>query len=141
MLAKNSWIGPAASAGLAVKTNTSLVPLLSAMILATSSKGPAFPSITLLNSEKSHCAPSASILPASLAKVAASILPVVPSGIVYSTLLFVRANVSSKSNTRIFLGDLDHLLLLALLIAFCWIFTLIEPSKRLALSVVLLAWL
>ena len=103
ILAKNSLIGPAALAGLAVKTNTSLVPRLSAMILATSNSGPLLPCITLLNSEKSHWAPSASMLPASLANVAASIAPVVPSGIVYNTLLLVLANVSSKSNTLIFL--------------------------------------
>ena len=113
MLAKNSLIGPAASAGLAVNTNTSSVPFLSAIILATSSKGPLVPCITLLNSEKSHTAPSASMLPASLAKVAASILPLVPSGIVYNTLLFVWASVSSKSNTLIFLTGAFSLLALS----------------------------
>jgi len=54
---KNSCIGPAALAGLAVRTNKSSVPLASAIFLATLNNGPFFPSITLLNSEKSNFAP------------------------------------------------------------------------------------
>ena len=103
ILSKNSFIGPAASWGLAVKTNTSLSPLASFMNLATSSKGPLAPFITLLNSEKSHSAPWASISPAFLANSVAVKDPVSPLGIVYNTLLLVVANVSSKSNTLIFL--------------------------------------
>ena len=40
-----------ASAGLAVKTKTSLFPLESLIFLATSAKGPLLPLTTLLNSE------------------------------------------------------------------------------------------
>ena len=110
MLSKNSFIGPAASAGLAVNTNMSLLPGLSLMNLANSNKGPLAPFITLLNSEKSHSAPLASSSPALFANSVAVKDPFFPSGISYNTLLLVVANVSSKSNTLIFLtGDLRFL--------------------------------
>ena len=106
---RNSCIGPAESAGRAVNTKTLSVPFLSAMIFATSNKGPFWPFITLLNSEKSHLAPNFSNALPSFANVAASILYCLGSfGKVYNTLLFVLAKVSSKSNTRILLTDLEN---------------------------------
>ena len=48
---KNSCIASAASAGLAVKTKTSLSPLDSVKRLASVARGPLLPSFTWLNSE------------------------------------------------------------------------------------------
>ena len=48
---KNSCIASADSAGLAVKTKTSLSPLASVKRLASVARGPLLPSFTWLNSE------------------------------------------------------------------------------------------
>ena len=48
---KNSCIALAESAGLAVKTKTSLSPLASVNLLARTANGPLLPSFTWLNSE------------------------------------------------------------------------------------------
>ena len=68
---------------------------------AFSNIGPFAPSITLLNSEKSNSAPKLASLSPCKANSVALIFPLVPSGIVYNTLLFVVARVSSKSQTLI----------------------------------------
>ena len=57
----------------------------------------------MLNSEKSNSAPCSNISVPRSANCSAVNFPVLPSGIVYNTLLLVWANVSSKSNTLIFL--------------------------------------
>lgn len=63
--------------------------------------GPFLPFITFSNSLKSNFAPASDNLSLSNANSVAFILPLVPSGIVYNTLLLVVAKVSSKSHTLI----------------------------------------
>ena len=75
---KNSYIAGAESTGLAVKTNIFLLPNFSIAFLSLGTKGPAFPSTTLLNSEKSKTQPSASISLPFSANSAAFILNVLP---------------------------------------------------------------
>ena len=103
---KNSYIALAELAGLAVKTNKSLLVYFPSFFLASENNGPNLPLTTLLNSLKSNSAPLASKASDFLANSVAFNLPLVPSGIVYSTLLFVRASVSSKSKTLMPLGSL-----------------------------------
>ena len=60
MPSKNAFIEAADACGLAVNTNTSLLPNLSIAFLIFAASGPGFPSITLLNSLKSNSAPCSS---------------------------------------------------------------------------------
>ena len=105
-----AFIGPAASWGLAVNTNTSSVPLTLAIFCATLNKGPFLPSTTLLNSVKSNLAPCNSKSAACLANSVALIFLLDPFGILTITMLFDVAKVSSKSNTLIFLTEAFRLL-------------------------------
>ena len=77
------------------------LPNLATSLFVFSNKGPFLPSTTLLNSLKSHSAPLEDSMSPFLANSSAVSLPVSPFGIVYNTLLFVLANVSSKSSTLI----------------------------------------
>ena len=103
---KNSCIAYFESAGLAVNINTFLLPNFSFLAIALLNIGPSAPFITLLNSLKSNSAPSFDSSSLLKANSVALIFPLVPSGIVYNTLLLVVAKVSSKSQTLIPLGFL-----------------------------------
>ena len=106
---RNSCIALALLAGRAVNMYTSLLPNFLFLSTALLKNGPLAPLITLLNSLKSNSAPLAKNVSPSFANLDASNLPLVPSGIVYNTLLLVVANVSSKSQTLIPLLGLSRL--------------------------------
>ena len=98
---KNLCIAFAAACGLAVNTNISVLPNLSLNDLALLKKGPFLPSTTSLNCLKSNVAPSRSKNSDCVANSVAFISLTLPSGMLTIILLFVLANVSSKSNTLI----------------------------------------
>ena len=77
---KNFCIAGAASCGLAVNTNISVLPNLSFNACALPKKGPRLPAFTLVNSLKSKSAPLASKASERVANSVASILPLVPLG-------------------------------------------------------------
>ena len=98
---KNSNIAGADSAGLAVKTNMSLLPNLPWSFSALLKRGATFPSTTLLNSEKSNSYPKPNKSWYVLAYCSGVKVPFVPSGVVYLIKDLLVAKVSSKSKTVI----------------------------------------